>query len=57
MKSMSAPEAGAEPRPRVGRPAARRYRRVVVLKVVGGAASALGAGAVSLLFWWLKSLG
>ena len=56
MQSKSSEEVDAGPRPRVGRTTVRHYRRLVVLKAAGGAASALGAGIVGMLFWWLKRL-
>jgi hypothetical protein len=56
MENKSAGAASAEPGRRAVRSAVRRYKRLVVGRMVGGAASALGAGIVGLLFWWLKRL-
>ncbi|WP_406085828.1 hypothetical protein [Kitasatospora purpeofusca] len=54
---MSKEGAGAGPSPRVVQNAVRRYKKQFVSQMVSGAASALGAGTVGLLFWWLERLG
>jgi hypothetical protein len=57
MESKPKMDSGEATRPRISRSALGRYRQMAVRRAISGAASALGAGVVGLLFWWVKQLG